>query len=171
MKKIVFFTGASCTGKSTAIKRIQKAIPESYLVSYDKLKWLQANYHRDLHKAQMKRITFGMLEVASNESPLIILDLFRPSEKEFQQIEQIAQKTHRQLITFHFMASEETILERFKERIASAEKAGSKVSVKDPGVFKENLNKKHYLPKEHVTINSDELSIEEMTTEILKHIN
>ena len=86
---VIYPIATSCAGKSTLTKALSEKLPDIYTVSYDKLKWQLAGYHRDKHRSLIKEITFGLFEVICSKYIPILLDVSLQDEAEYP--------------TFHFL--------------------------------------------------------------------
>jgi adenylylsulfate kinase-like enzyme len=167
-KTILYITGLSCAGKSTMLNKVAEEYSESYLVSYDKLKWHLSGYHRDKHKPLIKRLTFSLLEAVCAEGLFVLLDLYRPSKNEFDQLEEIARRHGYTLKTVFMTANEAILIERFRQRIKKIKAAGSRASVMDESLYRENLAKQYYLPPETIKIDTSKNSESETFQEIMQ---
>jgi predicted ABC-type ATPase len=135
----------SCSGKSTLANVIAKKLPDVYTISYDKLKWQLSGYHRNKHKALIKKIALGLFEVVCQAHIPILLDIFL-KDAEYRRCYKIAKKYGYEFISVKLIAPKKVLLNRFRERVKRAKRARTKISVTDEKLFIANLSKKSFTP-------------------------
>jgi len=169
-KVIVFVFGPGCAGKSSALKGLAERNEGSYLISYDKLKWGVAGYHRDIHKELVRQLTFGLLEKACEQELLIWLDMFRLNEVEYGKLVELARKYDYRLLPVYMVASDDVLIERFRERVAQVEASGGHLSVGNESLFKELIHKDTFFPDDVLELDSGVLSEGEIVERIMEDL-
>lgn len=169
-KFIIHLTGRSCAGKSTLSKLLSQKFPDMFTVDYDHLKWQFGGYHRDQHKALVKDITLGLFEIVCSKSIPVQLDLFAYSQEEFDAIKQIAEKFGYKFTSIYLTAPNNILLERFRERVVSAKKAETKISITDENLFKSRLAEDYFVAKESHVFDTSKMDPNAILDQVLKLI-
>ncbi|OGY63938.1 MAG: hypothetical protein A3I89_00570 [Candidatus Harrisonbacteria bacterium RIFCSPLOWO2_02_FULL_41_11] len=167
---VIYPIATSCAGKSTLTKALSEKLPDIYTVSYDKLKWQLAGYHRDKHRSLIKEITFGLFEVICSKYIPILLDVSLQDEAEYFYCYKIAQKYGYKFIPIKLIAPTVILLQRFRERIADAKQKGTEISVTDESIFLENLFKKSFVPLGTPIFDTSEIRPEYIANEIIVNL-
>lgn len=147
MKKFaIHIAGPSCSGKTTFSNALGERFPDLYIISFDKLKWQLAGYHRDKHSALIKDIELGVFEVICKKEIPLTLDFFCAHAREYAACQSIAKTYGYAFLSIQLTAPTEVLLERFRKRAQKAKEIGSKVTITDEKMFFELLDKKAYVP-------------------------
>jgi adenylylsulfate kinase-like enzyme len=170
MKTLLFLTGPSCAGKTTITKELMQLIPNTYLVSYDQLKLQLTGYDREEHRAVMRRLTMGYLEVVCSEGFFVFVELWPFNDKDCAIMQTIADKYGYEVLSVNITAPDDILLERSRQRIAKAVEEGRKNSVMDIEIYREGLEIKNYLPKASLQIDTSRVSSSDATGKIMKHL-
>ena len=165
-KFIISFVGSPCAGKSTAAKLLAEKVPDIYFVSYDKQKWLLSGFDRHKHYGLVKEITFGLFEMVCQKGVPVQLEYFR-TEAEYQKCVEVSKKYGYSMLCVELTAPRETLLERFRERVADSKVTGNKISFTTEDLFIENLDAGYYCPANTVSFDTSKISNEEIVAKTL----
>lgn len=141
----IHLAGPSCSGKSSIFKELIEKLPDTYLVSYDKMKWQISHYHRDKHKPIIKELVVGLFDVVCQKKLPILLDAFIEDEKEYAEYNQIAEYHGYLFLSIELTAPIEVLLARFHERVANVTQQGIKISVTDEATFLTQTSKRPFI--------------------------
>jgi predicted kinase len=169
-KFIIALIGTSCSGKSTTRKAVEGRIPTTYLISYDKQKWLLSGYDRTVHAPLIKDITFGLFKTVCEKGISVFLE-YISKEEEYKKCKEIADQYGYTFICIELKASQDILLKRFQERVKEVKEKGQRISVMDTETFLSNLLKGYYVPEGTYTFDTEISSPEEISSEILKILN
>jgi len=171
-KKIVInVSGKGCSGKSTLSKKLSERISGIYIVSYDKLKWQLGGYNRDLHRPIIKELTIGLFEVVCRQGIPIIIDGFSRTEELYKKYLQTMEENGYKFLPIKLEAPPEVLLDRFRERIASCESKGKKISIMDEDLFIKNNSIKYFDVPNATVFDTSVLSIDEIANKVLDLYN
>ncbi len=170
-KFVIHLSGGSCTGKSSVADILSDRIPDIFHLSYDNVKWNFSNYHRDTHKEKVKKIVKEFFEIICKTDSSILLLTIIEDEQEYNHLTEIAEQYAYNFLNIKLKAPKEILLQRFRERVRSAKKAGSKISITDEKLFLNNSSKDFFTPNNAKIFDSSKLSPEEIADEILKLLN
>jgi adenylylsulfate kinase-like enzyme len=170
-KFVVYILGTSCAGKSTVEDLLKKEIPGMYTLNYDKTKWQFSDYHRDTHKDRVKSLIKDFFEATCRAGHSILLITLIEDRGEYKSFVDIAVENNYKFLPVQLTAPKDILLKRFRERIKSAKKAGSKISVTDENLFLKNMSRKFFVPDNTSKFDSSKQSPEDIVGEILKLLN
>jgi predicted kinase len=170
-KFVIHFVGYSCTGKSSLEKILKEKVPGSYVVAYDKQKWLLAGYNRNKDAPLIKEITKGFFEVVCKiGNPILLLGMIS-TEDEYESYKKIAAEYGYDFISIQLTAPQEVLLDRFRKRVENAKLADSTtISVTDEKVFLENLSKPFFVPQNIASFDTSVFTPEYVADKVLELI-
>lgn len=142
---VIHIAAPSCCGKSSTFESLRAKLPEAYTISYDKLKWQVSRYHRDLHKALVKKLALGFFEVVCKEHIPVFLETMMEDEAEYATYKGIAEEHGYVFLSIELTAPIEVLLSRFRQRIEEVKKEGRKISVMDEEVFLSQTSKRKFV--------------------------
>jgi predicted kinase len=118
--KIVFLNGSSCSGKSTVIKNIMEEKEGYFQLSYDNIKWKFSKYASGKYREDIHEIMRAILDEVCKQKHNIICEVYFAEAK--SKFIQIAQGYGYEIVEINLEAEWEVLLDRFKARLAEAEK-------------------------------------------------
>lgn len=155
MKKfVIHISGPGCSGKSTLSKALGEKFPGMYAVAYDKLKWQLSGYKGsgnngdEKHSELINKIQLGLFEVVCKQSVPINLDYFLETEADYIACKKIAGNNGYLLIPVKLTAPKEVLLARFNDRVESAKREGTKISITDKNAFLKTFSWKTFTPSD-----------------------
>ncbi len=166
--KFVLLNGASCSGKSTVVKRVLKDKAGYYQVSYDALKWGFSQYKPDKHFEEVRKLMRALTEAVCVMEYNIICDsgLFKETR---DKLFEIAQKYNYEIIEINLEAPYEVLVERFDKRVAEAAAGGGRVTNTSKERHKELFDIYESEKNLHaITYHTDKQSIDEVAEAVLK---
>jgi len=142
---VIHIAAPSCCGKSTTLDLLREKLPETYTVSYDKLKWQVSRYHRDLHKPLVQKLVQGLFEVVCKQRVPILLDAMIEDEATYALYSQIAEQNGYVFLSVELTAPIDVLLSRFRKRIENVKKEGRMISVMDEHIFLSQTSKRPFV--------------------------
>lgn len=165
-KTILFLDGPSCSGKSTVEAELGRRMPGTYTVAFDKLKWQLAGYDRDRDRETVKELLVGFFEVVCARGLPIILQVSMRTKEEFDAYARIAESHGYRIVSVRLTAPTETLLERFRARIANAG-PNAKISVRDEPTFLSNVERPAYCPADTMVFDTTQRSAADVADQIV----
>jgi predicted kinase len=166
--KFVMVNGASCSGKSTIVKKLLSEKARYYKVSYDALKWGFSQYKPDEHFEDVRALVRALVGAVCDLKYNIICDsgLYKDSrEKMFE----IAIQHGYEIIEVNLDADYSVLAERFEQRLID--------SVARPEIKMSNKSKERHRElfdiyeaeknTKAVSFRTDKLNVDEISTDIL----
>src|SRR3990172_11441793 len=118
--KFVLINGASCSGKSTVVKKILEEKERYYKLSYDALKWSFSRYKSDDHFDDVRRLLRAVAETVCEMGYHIVCDSALHKETR-DKLFAIAKKNGYEIIEINLEADWKVLVRRFNKRVADAE--------------------------------------------------
>jgi shikimate kinase len=169
-KFAIHLSGPAGSGKTFFSEALGKKIPNLYIVSFDKLKWQLAGYHRDNHSNLIKEIELGFFEVICKKQLPATLDFFCKNEAEYETCKSIAERYGYVFIPIQLTAPKEVLLERFRNRVKRAKETDRKISFTDEALLLANISEKSYVPAGTPVFDTSTTSADQIVSEILQLI-
>lgn len=142
---VIHIAGPSCAGKSSIFTALLEKLPDTYTVSYDKMKWQMSHYHRDKHRAIINELGAGLFEVVCAKHIPVLLDSFIKDEDEYAHYKEIAERHGYVFLSVELTAPMEVLLARFRDRIEIVKREGRKISVMDEETFIAQTSKRPFV--------------------------
>jgi len=174
MKKfILIINGPICAGKSTVSELLLSNIPNSFRVSWDKIKWFVGGYNKEKHREVTYRLTLALAKQAISEGFSLIVDgNGRFSKNSVDEYKIMAKKNKYKFIEVNIEAPLNILIDRFKNRIVLAKKNKSKISLTTVKQMKEGYSSyQEYKNNTLITFNSNKDGKKKISNEIIKLIN
>lgn len=167
--KLILLNGPSCSGKSTVVKSILRQRKHLFHLSYDSLKWSFSQYSPN---EQADDVRTALLSLAGSVFKMkydVICDSVLFREWRVRLLD-LALKYSYGVEEINFEASQETLLNRFDQRVADAfTNPERKISNLSKERFRELCDT--YAKEKSVsatTFRTDQLSIDELTEAFMK---
>ncbi len=167
-KFVIHLSGPSCSGKSTTKDELEKRFQGMYTVSFDKLKWQLAGYHRDKDIPLVKKITAGLFEVVCKLGIPVLLDGFFRGEDDYWESRKMAESLGYNFVTIKLNAPREVLLARFRDRVQKSIQMNTKISVTDEDIFLKNLSQEYYTPEGTPVFDTSKVTSAEVADQIAK---
>ena len=172
--KLIILNGASCSGKSTIVKRIMKERDNLFLLHYDSLKWLFSQYSNEKHYDDVQKV---MLTVAGKIFQMkydVICDSGLRKISRDNLID-VANKYKYEIIEINLDADYEVLAKRFDERVKrvmSVPEKDRRISNMSMDRFKELYDMfQSEKNKEAIEFNTDTQTEEEISESIINILN
>jgi len=165
--QLIIINGASCSGKTSVVKKLSSTYPKLFHLSYDRLKWMISDYQAARDYAAIRKI---ILVVASTVFSLeydVICD-FGLQKTVREAIIQKAKEHDYAILEVNLEADYKILYERFMERVEK-KKQDPSARIANASVKRfDELNDMYNNDKNPAakTFDSGELSIEEIVDEI-----
>lgn len=169
---VLHISGPTCAGKSTLVSRLAHEYTFSYVVSYDAVKKQFPHYDRNLHKDASNAITYALYEdICQQQIPQIFFEFWLKDAAAFTKAKQTALDNGYRFISMHLHAPKEILLQRFKERVADAQKAGVWLSLTDEDIFMRHISQDFFVSEESIQLDSSLLTIDQLVSKIQAKIS
>ncbi len=167
--KFLMLNGASCSGKSTIVKRVMKEVPGYYQLSYDSLKWGFSQYKPDQHFDDVRKLVRALAETLCAMKYNILCDSGLHKETR-EKLFEIVKRHNYEIVEVNLNAEYKVLTERFDKRIADAAATpGTRIANTSKERHKElyNIYESEKNPQA-ISFRTDGQSIDEIVGEVLK---
>lgn len=169
-KFIIFIQGKSCTGKSSLQKELGKSYPDSYLVSYDALKWGFAGFNRDTHFEAARQLT-QVVYNALCDMGISMLVIAPRSEKIAHEYREKAEEHGYIFIPIHLTAPDDVLIERFRARLKEhTENKRGRMSLTNEDQFRQLIAEPHAVMDDSFAFDTSKISTEQIAQEIMEKL-
>lgn len=171
---LLILHGPLCAGKTTISKHFSQNYSKVFKASTDDIKWQISDYTSKKYKRVISEMMLRMVDVALAEGFFVIgeglgVDKFPDLLDEYYKV---AKKHNILVLELNIEAPYDVLEERFLDRLKRSEESGFKLTVTDVSDMKNRYDT--YLKNRNnnlVTLNTDNISIEELERKILDLTN
>lgn len=169
---VILVQGRTCSGKSTLIGVLSKALAGNvknlYILPYDLIKTGIMGYHRDKHAPLVKQLAVDISEVMFSKQLSVLVDMNFGSKYEYERYIRTARRYRYEVMPINLVAPRNVLLERFRRRIRAFRKEGRNISGMDERLYLKALTKKGYLAKNSYSFDTSEKSVDEISREVIE---